>query len=96
VASEQGTHALTAAQAAQRGLRQVVELTGKKPEGVTSLEPAEDGWIVDVEVLEEGRIPSSADTLAVYEVELDLDGSLLAYRRTARYSRGRMIDPQAS
>jgi hypothetical protein len=72
-----------------------VELTGKKPEGVASLEPAEDGWIVDVEVVEENRIPSSADILAMYQVDLDLAGTLLAYRRTARYSRGHQIDPKA-
>jgi hypothetical protein len=77
-------------------MRYVVELTGKKSEGVTSLEPAEDGWVVDVEILEERRIPSAADTLAVYQVELDLDGTLLAYRRTARYSRSRNVDPRAS
>jgi hypothetical protein len=42
-----------------------------------------------VEVVEESRIPSTSDMLVLYEVELDLRGELLAYRRTRRYLRGR-------
>lgn len=80
---------LTAAQAAQRGLRQIAELTGKQPEGVTGVEPAEDGWVVGVEVVEDRRVPSSGDILAIYETEFDLSGELLSYRRVRRYSRGR-------
>jgi hypothetical protein len=80
---------LTAAQAAQRGLRQIAELTGKQTEGVTGVEPAEDGWIVGVEVVEDRRVPSSTDLLATYEAELDVGGDLLSYRRVRRYPRGR-------
>jgi Gas vesicle synthesis protein GvpO len=83
---------LSAAAAAQAGLRQIAELTGKSPEGVTGVEPTEDGWLVSVEVLEDHRIPSSADILALYEAELDPDGSLLAYRRARRYLRNRSGD----
>ena len=93
--SSAGGGGLSAAEAAKAGLGHVMELTEKKPEAVTSVEPAEDGWIVDVEVLEERRIPTSADTLAVYQVDLDLDGSLLSYRRTARYARSRHFDRNA-
>lgn len=64
-------------------------LTSKNVVGVTSVEPAEQGWLVEVEVLEEARIPSSSDMLALYEAELDDHGDLLAYRRTRRYARGR-------
>jgi Gas vesicle synthesis protein GvpO len=66
----------------------VAEMTGKEPEGITSLERAGDGgWLVGVEVVETRRIPDSTDILAVYEAELDADGELLAYRRVKRYSR---------
>ncbi len=78
----------TAAQAAAAAIAQLAELTSKDAEGATSAEPIEEGWLVEVEVLEDRRIPSSADMLALYEVELDLDGNLVAYRRTRRYSRG--------
>jgi Gas vesicle synthesis protein GvpO len=80
---------LSAARAARLGLDQIAELTGREPEGVTGVEPGEDGWIVSVEVIEDPRIPSSADVLAIYETELDLRGELLSYRRVRRYSRGR-------
>jgi len=83
---------LTAAEAAQRGLRQMAELTGKEAEGVTGVEPAEDGWIVGVEVVEDRRIPSSTDILATYETEFDMAGELLSYRRVRRYARGRGED----
>jgi hypothetical protein len=80
---------LTAAKAAQLGLRQMAELTGKETEGVTGVEPADDGWIVGVEVVEDRRIPSSTDILATYETEVDMSGELVSYRRVRRYARGR-------
>jgi hypothetical protein len=80
---------LTGPEAAQRGLRQIAELTGKEPEGITGVEPAENGWIVGVEVVEDRRIPSSTDILATYETEFDVSGELLSYRRVRRYARGR-------
>ena len=64
---------LTAAQAAKAGMRQIAELTGKQPEGVTGVGPAEDGWVVGIEVVEDQRIPSSSDILADYETALDMD-----------------------
>jgi hypothetical protein len=79
---------LTAGEAAAAALEHLVELTSKEPQGATSVEPADHGWTVEIEVLEDRRIPSSADMLALYEVEIDLDGNLLAYRRTKRYGRG--------
>jgi len=81
--------ALSASEAASRALAHVGDLITSEPVTVTSVEPSEDGWIVEVEVLEDRRIPSSADMLALYELELDFGGDLLAYRRTKRYMRGR-------
>jgi Gas vesicle synthesis protein GvpO len=83
---------LSAGPAAEAGLRQIAALTGKPPEGVIAVEPTEDGWLVTVEVLEDHRVPSSGDILALYQAELDPDGSLLAYRRTRRYSRNHATD----
>lgn len=80
---------LSAGDAARTGLRQVSELTGRQPEGVTALERTEQGWRVGVEVVETHRIPDSTDILAVYEAELDAAGELVSYRRTTRYARGR-------
>jgi hypothetical protein len=83
---------LTAAQAGRHGLRQIADLTGKDPEGVSGVEPAQDGWLVTVEVIEDQRIPSATDVLASYQTEIGPDGDLLSYRRTRRYSRGRGDD----
>jgi len=83
---------LTAAKAGQAALRQIAELTGKQSEGVTGVEPADDGWVVGVEVVEDRRIPSSTDILAIYETELDMHGELVSYRRVRRYPRGRGDD----
>ena len=79
---------LTAAQAARAGLRQIAELTGQQAEGVTGVGPADDGWMVGIEVVEDRRIPSSSDILATYETEVDADGELVSYRRVKRYTRG--------
>ncbi|WP_245922533.1 gas vesicle protein [Nocardia nova] len=79
---------LTAAQAAGVAVECLAELTTKPLQGVTSVEPTDDGWLVEIEVLEDRRIPSSADIMATYQVEIDFDENLLAYRRTGRYHRG--------
>ena len=80
---------VTAADAAKAASSQIAQLTGREPESVTGIEPTEDGWVVGVEVVEDRRVPSSADILATYEVECDADGQLISYRRIRRYSRGR-------
>jgi Gas vesicle synthesis protein GvpO len=79
---------LSAAEAGREGLEQITELTGKNSESVTGVERSQDGWLVNVEVVEDRRIPSSTDILSTYEAEIDNDGELLSYRRVRRYSRG--------
>ncbi|WP_343444768.1 gas vesicle protein GvpO [Micromonospora schwarzwaldensis] len=86
---EDDEDAVGTAEAAREGLRQVVALTGKDALGITSIQPADYGWLVGVEVVEDHRIPTSTDLLGLYEVELDMTGSLLGYRRTRRYQRGK-------
>jgi hypothetical protein len=81
---------VTAAQAARAAVKQVKDLTAKEPIGVTGLAPTEEGWRVEVEIIEEAHIPSTSDLLALYEVNLDPGGELMSYRRTRRYVRGRV------
>ena len=85
----QATSRPPAAAVAQAAIQAIAELIGRQPEGVTALEPTEDGWRVAVEIVEDQRVPSSADILATYQAELDMEGNLLSYRRTKRYQRGR-------
>lgn len=84
-----GHRPLSAATAGRAGARYIADLTGKISEGVTLVKPSGDGWTVEVEVVEDRRIPSSGDTLAIYAVDLDADGELLSYRRVRSYKRAR-------
>ena len=81
--------AMTAGEAAKVALSQVAQLTAKQPEAITGVERTDDGWAIGIEVVEDRRIPSSADILATYEAAIDGEGELLSYRRVKRYPRGR-------
>ena len=93
--TKEASRRMSAATAAKAGRQYMAELLGKKVEGTTSVEPADDGWLVGVEVVESERIPSTADILGLYEVEIDMEGDLVAYRRLRRYGRGRSDSSEA-
>jgi len=83
---------LSAVGVASKAAEQLLELLGRQPEGVTGLEKTEDGWAVQVEVLELQRIPATTDVLGLYEVQTDKQGVLMGYRRLRRYVRGASDD----
>ncbi|MFE4669738.1 gas vesicle protein [Streptomyces sp. NPDC056716] len=68
-------------------------LTGLEAETVSSFERTDDGWSLEIEVLELAKIPDTMSLMASYRVDLDPEGRLTAYRRVRRYERGRS-DPQ--
>ncbi|MGX1624156.1 gas vesicle protein GvpO, partial [Streptomyces sp. NPDC055506] len=68
---------------------QLAELTGMEAETVSSFEQTEEGWALEVEVLELERVPDTMSLMASYQVELDTEGQLTGYRRVRRYERGR-------
>jgi hypothetical protein len=68
--------------------RVLQDLTGKPAEAVTGLERTDEGWTVEIEVLELERIPRTTDVLAVYEVKLGDGDELQGCRRLRRYTRG--------
>ena len=79
---------LTARDAVDLVRETITEITGGEFVRITSAVPTDEGgWFIEVETVEDRRIPSSADMLALYEVELDSNGEMLAYRRTRRYLR---------
>ena len=80
---------------AQEAARQLLELTGKEAEGVTGLERTDDGWTVQVEVVEVRRIPDTTDVLALYDVDTDERGNMQGYRRVRRYARGSASEDRA-
>lgn len=73
---------------AEEAARQLAELTTKDVEAVTALHRTDDGWQVEVEVLELRRVPTTTDVLATYEVTVSSSGELEGYRRVGRYVRG--------
>lgn len=79
---------LPARKIAASAASELLELTGKEAEGITGLERTDDGWVVQVEVVEVRRIPDTTDVLATYEVSVDERGALQGYRRVRRYARG--------
>jgi gas vesicle protein GvpO len=89
-AAADGRRPVPAAVAARRAAQQVAEFTGRTPECVISIDRADGGWKVGVEVVEIRRIPDTQDVLAIYEVRLDRGGDLVSYRRTRRYARSQL------
>lgn len=73
---------------------QLSELTGMTAESVTSFQQTEEGWMLEIEVLELARVPDTMSLLATYSVHLDPQGELTGYRRIRRYERGRADLPR--
>lgn len=68
---------------------ELAELTGMRAETVSRLQPSDDGWLLEIEVLELTRIPDTMSLLSTYEVTLDRRGRLTGYQRLRRYERGK-------
>jgi hypothetical protein len=71
---------------------QLQQLTGCEVEGITGLRRTDDGWQVQVDVLELRRVPNTTDVIASYDVDVDADGELSGYRRARRFVRGEVGD----
>ncbi len=87
---EKAGRVIPAQVAARRAVQHVTDFTGRPAENVVSIDRADGGWQVGVEVVETQRIPDTQDVLAIYEVCVDRGGHLLSYKRTRRYARGQL------
>jgi hypothetical protein len=67
---------------------QFQELTGYQAESVSGLAKVDNGWTVEVDVVEVRRIPDTASLLATYRVMTDSTGDVVGYERVRRYNRG--------
>jgi hypothetical protein len=74
----------------RKAAEQLAELLGTAPDSVSALQPQDDGWRADVEVIEIQRVPDTTSVMATYRVTLDSRGQLLGYERTRRYARGQI------
>lgn len=81
---------LNAAAIANAAREQITALTGLPVDTVSRVVRDQDGWTVDVELIEMKRIPDSNDVLATYQLHFDAEGNLLSYLRTNRYYRGQV------
>ncbi len=70
--------------------QQLEELLGKETESISAFRTTDDGWQINVEVVEVARIPDTTSILATYSVQLDTHGELVGYERMARYARGQI------
>ncbi len=77
-----------AVKVAREAREQLEELLDRTSEGVIGVRRTDDGWEVDLEVVETRRVPDTTDVLAIYRVQLDTSGSLEGYQRLERYIRG--------
>ncbi|MEU1872963.1 hypothetical protein RKD37_001956 [Streptomyces ambofaciens] len=87
--SSQESHRPKPMEVLREARAQLAELTGMTAESVSSFERTEEGWALEVEVLELERVPDTMSLMASYQVELDDEGQLTGYRRVRRYERGR-------
>ncbi|MBM4791622.1 gas vesicle protein [Streptomyces sioyaensis] len=88
--TERAARRVSAPRAMRNASEQLEELLGRVPESVSAVQPTEDGWQADVEVLELERVPGTTSVMATYRVTLDEEGELVAYERTRRYTRGQI------
>jgi hypothetical protein len=70
---------------------QLQELTGFGVSSVVSVKVEQEGWKVELELLEKEGIPDRMDMLGTYEVHMDSQGNLLSYERTGIRKRGDLL-----
>lgn len=85
--SERTPKTVKAIDVMRKATTQVAQLTGRPADTVSSIERTEDGWRLEIELVELERIPATTNILATYQVELDRDGDVVSYRRVRRYFR---------
>ena len=69
------------AKAIERARQTLLALTNRELSGVTGVARTEEGWRVELEVVERKSIPDTQDVLGVYEVDLDESGHVTGYAR---------------
>ena len=89
---ERGSRASRATASAVSRVRktreQFQELTGYDAESISGLAHIDNGWSVEVDVVELRRVPDTASLLATYRVTTDATGDVVGYERVRRYNRG--------
>lgn len=62
-------------------------LVDREVDGVSGVRRTDDGWEINIDVVEVPRIPDTTSMLATYRLRLDKRGELVGYDRVARFRR---------
>lgn len=87
---EPGPPRISPGRVAREAAEQLTALIGRQVTGIVAFERDDDGFTVELEVVELERVPDTMTILGSYEVRLDDHGDLVGYRRLARYPRSRV------
>jgi hypothetical protein len=79
---------------AERAKSQLAEVTGLKPETVSRAFKDEQGWHIEMDMLEMSRIPPATDVLGDYDVLVDEDGNMVKFERKRTRLRGEPIEKE--
>jgi hypothetical protein len=69
--------------------RQMRAITGLPADTISRCDRSEEGWMLNIDMLEHKSVPRTQDLLASFEVVLDDAGHVTRWRRTGRFVRGR-------
>jgi len=79
---------------AERAKSQLAEVTGLKPVTVTGTFKDEQGWHIEMDMLEMSRIPPATDVLGDYDVLVDEDGNMVKFERKRTRLRGEPMEKE--
>jgi hypothetical protein len=79
---------------AERAKSQLAEVTGLKPETVSGAFKDEQGWHIELDMLEMSRIPPATDVLGDYDVLVDEGGNMMKFERKRTRLRGEPIEKE--
>lgn len=79
---------------AEQAKSQLAEVTGLKPVTVTGTFKDEQGWHIEVDMLEMSRIPPATDVLGDYDVLMDEDGNMVKFERKRTRLRGEPMEKE--
>lgn len=72
---------------AQTARAAIEDLTGHPFDAVSRCERRETAWLVEADVIESRARMGDDDLLTAYELELSLEGDVIAFRRLRRHQR---------
>lgn len=79
---------------AEQAKSQLAEVTGLKPITVTGTFKDEQGWHIEMDMLEMSRIPPATDVLGNYDVLVDEDGNMVKFERKRTRLRGEPMEKE--